>query len=334
MLMMKPMTLLKSIFLFALLILAAGCGTSPTSSTDEAGAQQEQPQPNVLVQQPPITATVENPSAARSYSDTFEIRFDGATPWVYQLTTRSAKGLREVKLHMEGLRPQDNPGDIRLVTDGITTWMNGEGTDRNCIQFPAHQGMDPSFIVPESLAPLQSLQNGLGAPVEEEISGKKSLHYSGSGVTLNAWADAHVDGWLDKASGSLIQLSMQANGDDPFFGTGAGKLTAHYEAMDYVEGDIQPVKGCEIPVPLPDKYEAFVRLPEMASFESSRKPEKIVSFYQDALPQAGWAEAESPSQDGETMVLSYARGDEEVDFQVTPRDGGGSRVKLLFGGGK
>ncbi len=330
---MKPKTLLKSIFLFTLLILGAGCAPSATSAPNEISAPLQQSQSDAAAQQPPVTATVENPSAERSYSDTFDIHFDGAASWTYQLKTRSVKSLREVSLHIEGLGPQDNPGDIRLVTDGATIWMIGAGTDGACIQFPAHQGMDPSFIVPETLVPLQSLESILGAGSTEEISGKQSLHYSGNGVTLNGWQDAIVDVWQDKANGSLIRMAMQAAGDDPFFGTGSGQLTASYEAVDYVEGTIEPVQGCEISVPLPNKAEAFVRLPEMASFESPQKPAKIVKFYQDALPQAGWSEAEPQSQDGEKIVMSYARGGETVDIQVTPRDGGGSKVKLLFGGG-
>ncbi len=315
----------------ALLLIAAGCATGKTPEAQKGGAPAPLAQPAAaLQQQPPTTATVEGPNSDRSYSDTFEIRFDGDIPWTYQLKTRNANGLREINMHIEGISDKDNPGDIRLVTDGVTTWMTGQGTDQACIQFPSHEGMDPTFIVPETLFPYQSAQSLLSAAAEEEISGKKSVHYSGSGLPQGAWTNATVDVWQDQATGGLVRFSMQAAGDDPFFGSGAGTLSASYEAMDYVEGNIEPVQDCGIEAPLPKKVELFVRLPEMASFESPTPPNEIVSFYQNGLSQAGWAEAEPLTEDAGKIHMSYTSGDQEIEIQITPRDDGGSKVKLLF----
>ncbi len=321
---MNLITLLKRTSLLAVLAIAAGCSPAQPQSGQALHA------PAVFPQELPLTATVENPATDRSYSDAFEIRFDGSQPWVYQLNSRNVDGLREMRLHIEGVDVKDNPGDIRLVTDGATTWMTGEGTDQACIQFPSHQGMDPTFIVPQTLFPPQSAQTLLGSAVEELNAGKPNLHFSGSGVSQGGWTDAKVDVWLSKGSQKLERLAMQATGNDPFFGTGTGQLTASYDTVYPAEGDIKPVPGCEVDVPLPNHVEAFVRLPEMASYESPKQPEKMVIFYQDGLTQAGWAEIESPIEDSGVVVLSYARGDQEVEIQVAPRAGGGSQVKLLF----
>ncbi len=320
-----------SILLLAFL-LVAGCtpAQTPVAGPGSVPSQVVDTQPPADPRMPPNTATVAPPATDRNYSDSFEMRFEGSAPWVYQLKTRNANGLREISLHMEGLPTKDNPGDIRLVTDGSTTWMNGKGTDNNCIQFPNNQGMDPTFIVPETLFSIQMNESQLGAPAEEEISGRKSLHYSANGLSQSGWTEIGIDAWKDALTGNLMRFNMQASGEDPFFGTGAGKVTASYEVVESVEGKIQQVKGCKIPVPLPSKVEAFVRLPEMASFESPTKPAKIVSFYQGALPKESWSEVDPPSKEGNTTILSYSKDGQEVEIQVTPRDAGGSKVKLLF----
>ena len=89
--------------------------------------------------------------AAASYSAEFHIQFNGVKNWSYLLRTCKSPTLREINLHIEGLENTQNPGDIRMVTDNTTTWMTGEGTDQQCVQFPNGKGMDPTFIYPELL---------------------------------------------------------------------------------------------------------------------------------------------------------------------------------------
>lgn len=268
--------------------------------------------------------------AAASYSAEFHLQFNGAKNWSYLLKTRKSPALREINLHIEGLQSTQNPGDIRMVTDNATTRMIGAGTDQQCVQFPNGQGMDPTFIYPESLVSLTALGSALKPEGEEQLAGTAVLHFRATGAATGPWKNATIDLWQEKGSGMLRQLSMSATGEDPFFATGSGKLTAVYKAGPLGSEAINPVAGCEIGVPLPEAISKFVRLPGMASFESKSSIDELVKFFQAALPGQSWVEKEPPAQAKESTVLSYQRGTESVEIHIELNPAGGSTVKLLF----
>lgn len=265
-----------------------------------------------------------------SYTSTFDVQFYGPTHWAYQLTTRKTAKLREMSLHIIGITGANNPGDVRLVTDGTTSWMIGPGTDNECVQFPNKQGMDPTMIYPEGLVTVKDLPQILSLSGEEKVAGRTGLHYTGKAATMNGWNDAQIDVWQDKANQSLLQFNMQATGDDQIFNTGKGKLTARYETTALDGAPIEPVKGCEIAVPLPPTAKKVVRLPGMASFESSAKPEEIRAFYEAQLPAANWTVKDAPAQAEGATILSYQRAKETVEVHIETGDPSGSMVKLIF----
>jgi len=268
--------------------------------------------------------------AAGSYSAEFHLQFNGVKPWSYLLKTRKSPTLREINLHIEGLQSAQNPGDIRMVTDNATIWMIGEGTDQQCVQFPNGQGMDPTFIYPESLVSLTELGGALKPESEEQLAGVTVLHFRATGASSGPWRDATIDIWQEKGSGMLRKFSMTATGEDPFFATGSGKLTALYNAGPLGSEAINPVAGCEISVPLPEAISKFVLLPGMASFESKSSVDELVKFFQTTLPGQNWVEKEPPAQAKGNTVLSYQRGAEGVEIQVELNPAGGSSVKLSF----
>jgi hypothetical protein len=268
--------------------------------------------------------------AAGSYSAEFRLQFNGAKNWSYLLKTRKSQDLREISLHIEGLQGAQNPGDIRMLTDNTTTWMIGEGTDQQCVQFPNGQGMDPTYIYPESLISLKSLGSALKPMGEEQLAGVAMFHFSAAAAASGPWKDANIDFWQEKSSGALRQFNMTATGEDPFFAGGIGKLTAGYTAGPLGSEAISPVAGCEISVPLPETISKFVRLPGMASFESRSSVEELVKFYQKALPEQKWAEKEALVQAKGGTALSYQRGAESVEIHIEMNPAGGSAVKLLF----
>jgi hypothetical protein len=298
------------VLLFTLMISAC----APTSGTPARDANQ------------PIL----DRDAASSYSAEFLMQFKGAKSWSYQLKTRKSPTQREISLHIEGLQGAQNPGDIRLVTDNTTTWMTGAGTDQQCVQFPNGQGMDPTFIYPESLVSLTALGNALKPEGEEQVTGLAALHFRATGAASSPWSNATIDLWQEKGSGMLRQFSMTAAGEDPFFSTGSGKLTASYTTAPLDSAAIDPVTGCEISVPLPQAISMFVRLPGMASFESKSSLEELVKFYQTTLPGQNWVEKEPPAQSQGDTVLNYQRAAEDVEIHVALNPAGGSTVKLLF----
>lgn len=271
--------------------------------------------------------------AASSYSAEFHIQFNGVKSWSYLLKIRKSPTLREINLHIEGLEKTQNLGDIRMVTDNTTTWMTGEGTDNQCVQFPNRAGMDPTFIYPESLVSVMDLGNALTLVTlvgEEQLNDVTVLHFHAAGASSGPWRDATIDLRQEKGTGMLRQFTMTATGDDPFFATGSGNLDAIYVAGALDSEAMDPVAGCEISVPLPEAISMFVRFPEMASFESKSSVEELVQYFQATLPGQNWVEKEPPLQVEGATVLSYQRGAEEVEIQVEVNPAGGSSVKLLF----
>lgn len=274
--------------------------------------------------------TALNRDTLESYTGTFAIMFEGQQTWLYRLETRKAKSLREENLHIEGVAQASNPGDVRVVTDGSTTWMVGPGTDNECVQFPNGQGMDPTYILPETLASGAQLAGKLTYAGEESIDGIDSVHFKGSGLALGDWQKASVEVWQAKDTRALVRFRMQATGADPFFGVGQGTITARYDFGGTDSGEIAPVVGCEPPVPLPDSAKNIVRLPGLASFDAAVAGTEMLAFYQQILGQEGWTEKSPPAEADGATVLNYARGADEVQVVIEPADGGGSQVKLIL----
>lgn len=318
-----------SLLILLVLLLAPACtgpaGGPPsgrTASPASGGTQNAGPA------KPAFTGL--NRDAYSSYSSILKVQFDGPQSWRYELQTRKSPALREFNLHMEGFDRAANPGDVRIVTDGKTSWMIGPGTDEQCVQFPNNQGMDPTLLFPEMLVPNKNLAALLAYKGEETIGGIAALHYSGSAPAVGDWKDAQIDVWQDKAGKGLLRFTMQASGADPFFGKGSGRLAAQYEASALDVAEIAPVQGCEISVPLPDSAAMFVRLPGLASFESPAGLDELRKFYQTRLVQGNWSEKEPPEQRDGVVVLSYQRDGEAVEIQIETVPGGGTKVKLMF----
>ena len=265
-----------------------------------------------------------------AFTATFLIDFKGAETWKYQLQERKTPELHEVSLHIEGPESMKNPGDVRIVTDGSTTWMTGPGTDNECVMFPNGQGMDPTLIYPEHMVPVQNLLGQLAYQKDDPVAGSASRYYRGSALNLGDWKDAQVEVWQGNESSALLQFGMLANGEDKLFGFGQGSVFAHYRVDSLETPTIEPVPGCELSVPLPDSASGLVRLPGLASFESSTPVDQMRDFYASALPQEGWAISEPPAQSEVSTVLSYRRDAEEVEIHLESTEAGGSRVRIMF----
>jgi len=317
--MKKGFRILYSLLLMAVL---AACSSVPASTTTAATTA------TTAAQQGPLPGLSRD--ALGSYSSIFEIQFSGSTQWVYQLRTRKSAALREENLVIQGVDPSQNPGDVRMVTDQVTTWMIGPGTDNQCVQFPNGQGMDPSMIYPDTLLSVADMSRLLTLAGEEQVGNKTALHFSGAGLAVNGWQDARVDVWQEKTSQALLRFTMQATGEDIFFGTGTGTLQARYEVSSFEEPTIEPVAGCEVGVPLPETATLLVRLPGMASFETIDPMDAVAAFYQSALPPQGWTASEPPAQSETSIVLSYTRGAENLEIHAESTAEGSSKVKLIF----
>lgn len=310
----------KYLLLALVIVLLALTGCSAAGTQAPAAGEAEPPQAAELRL---------NRDALPSYQSDFQITFTGSKTWTYGLKTRKTTEMRETSLHIEGLDGAQNPGDIRLITDGTTSWMIGAGTDNECVQYPNGAGMDPTFLHPESLISRAQMEGALKLVSEETVGGVAMLHYQASGVEAGQWRNAMLDLWTERDSGMLLRFKLEGTGADPFFGSGTGKVSAAYTAAGMGDEAIAPVEGCELSVPLPGSEQMFVRLPGMASFDSADPAESVITFYQTALPQEGWIVKEDAAQTDGLTVLSYFRGAEAVEIHIESLSGG-SRVKLLF----
>jgi hypothetical protein len=326
---MKTRILLLSVLLF---IVLAGCSASPAGPINQEAKTNAGAKTNVGVQTGSGTTKFSslNREVGQSYEGRFVVKFSGAKPWTYTLNIRKIEALGELSLHLDGIEGANNPGDIRLVTDGQTSWITGQGTDQECIQFPNGQGLDPQWILPENLVSDQDLINILAFTGEEKISGQDSFHFSGSANEAGDWKNVKAEVWQDKSSQALLRYLLNTQVDDPFFGTGMGQLSAIYETSTPGNVSIEPVKGCEISVPLPDGVSKFVRLPGMASFESSQKLDQLQIFFQQRLPKEGWTQKDVPAINEGSVVMSYTRNGEEVEIHIAPGPNEIMQVKLLF----
>lgn len=314
-----------------LLIALSACSPAAPSAGETSGpAAGEESAPAPAREAAPARGAAPVRQAYENYTATFVIDFDGSVKWQYRLQTRRAGALLENSLHIEGVPVEQNPGDVRIVTDGATTWMTGLATDNECVQFPNGAGMDPSLIHPETLVPLADLPAAARMVREETFAGKPGVYYSGGPASLGRWKDALVEYRVEKDGGGLLQFALLATGEDPVFGAGAGSIMATYKIESLEAPAIEPVAGCEISVPLPDNAANYVRLPGLASFESPDDPAAVAAFYQSRLPQEGWSEQEPPAQADGVTVLSYQRGAEQVEIHIQAGEAAGSRVELIF----
>lgn len=305
------------------LILLAVCLACNLSTPDSPMAELAVSQEGGVVYQGAVF------SDAPAYRTHLELRFEGNSPWIYQLETRRAEQLVEYNLHVEGVDPSRYPGDVRLVSDGEITRMSGAGTENQCLQYPADMDLSVSFLTLEQVFPRQVLASALVAVGEDALFGMPTLQYRVVQENLGKWRDVSLDIWLEKQSGTPLKYILQATGDDPLFKSGEGRLSARYEVVEIASQTIEPVGGCEIQFPIPQDAQRLVRLPEMIAFESSASVQVIVAYYQATLSQAGWTEAEIGFSEQGTAVMSYYQSTAEVEIHVEPK-GNGVRVTIYF----
>jgi hypothetical protein len=113
------------------------------------------------------------------------------------------------------------------------------------------------------------------------------------------------------------------------FDAGTGTISARFTVIDVGPQTIAPIVGCEIDLPLPPSATQVIIMPDLIAFESTAQSDEIVSFYQAALLEAGWESTAEPQTGADAILLSYRRGDENVDINIETRETG-VHVELLL----
>jgi hypothetical protein len=251
-----------------------------------------------------------------AYAATYEIRFVGSYTWTYLMKVRSDGRLTEYRLHYDGVAPSDNPGDVRMVSDGTTSRMIGPGTDNECFLFPSDFETDLSFFTPDDLVDPYLANDGLEKVGEDVIEGFVGDHLSTAHENLGKWSNVHIDIWLNQPDRTTLLYEFGAQGDDPLFDAGDGRVSANFLIKEIGDQVIDQITGCELPLPVPESATNITSYPGLLAFDTEDKAQKIVAFYQSELPTFGWQEANPIEVGDDAIVMSYQRGDEQLEINI------------------
>lgn len=263
------------------------------------------------------------------YQTTYEIEFKGDYTWRYSLITHFDGKLKEYNLHIEGVDPAHNPGDIRLVADKKTSWMTGPGVEDECFMFPNNFDIDYTFLTPDDTFPPEEISPLLTYESKQQEGDLSIYVYTADVSKHEGWRNLDIVLWLVKEEDYPIKYDIEAKGQDPLFTAGEGQFRGTFSVSDDSDYEIKPITGCEITIPLPKDAAKVVRFPGLVSFETSDTPESVIVFYQDYLNSNGWITDEPLTGSDEVMQMSYIKGRKMLVFYFKIDEEGGVSVEIL-----
>ncbi len=299
------------------LMVAAACGGSP------------EPKEATPSFDPPLRYEGLRLGALDGYRASFDLRFTGESDWRYRLEILSDGQSTSYDLHLEGLDPERNPGDVRLVEDGGVSRMRGPGTDDECVIFPSDLDMGPIFLTPDEVFPPSRLTEPLVSLGVESLLEREVTHYALLQPQLAGWRDLVVGIWIDDG-GTVVRYDLRASGQDPLFGAGEGLLEGQFLIEALGLQNVQPIPGCELGFPLPPDAERVVRLPGLVAYESALGLDAALAAFETVLVEAGWALAGTPERRATTALLTYRTDQEALEIKIELTDNG-SRVEIYPG---
>ena len=226
--------------------------------------------------------------APDAYQVMFIIEYTGSEyEWEYQLTTRKNNEITEYYFYMEGIEGDLNPGAVRLVTDGDSSWMIGPGTDELCFRFPNSLELGPAFLTPDNFFDPEYTNQTLIEAGFETTLGQETTHYSVKEGQLTDWTDLSIDLWATDA-GVILKYLGNAMGEDPLFNAGYGFFNFSYIISEIGEQVIEPILGCEIDYPVPENIRNITRFPGLVSFDSEDQVNDLVDFYLQSMKNRCW----------------------------------------------
>jgi hypothetical protein len=267
-------------------------------------------------------------TALGPHAASFEVHFESDDPWTYSVDTRLGDGALERSLHIEGVSDARNPGDVRMVAENGVKRMSGPGTADECLRFPESLDVNLSFLGPDDVLPPDGFQEPLVAIAQEAVAGRASTHYAMLQGELDGWQDVQVGLWIDGKTGAVLRYDLAATGWDPFFGAGYGQLQGRYQVETLGPQSIEPIAGCQINYPLPDRLENLVKLPGVVAFETTMTLDETADFFRNGLEADGWEPLQAEERSSGAIVLSYRREGEALDVTIREMDDR-TKVELL-----
>lgn len=263
------------------------------------------------------------------YKTTYDIEFNGSYTWRYSLTTHFDGKRTEYNLHIEGVDPRRNPGDIRMVAEKETSWMTGPGVEYECYMFPSDFEIDYTFLTPDDTFPPEEISSLLSYESKQKEGDLSINVYTADVTEYEEWRDLDIVLWLVKGEDYPIKYDIEATGQDPLFGAGEGQFRGAFSVADDSGYVIEPITGCDITIPLPKSADKVVRFPGLISFESSDDPDKVIVFFQDYLNSNGWTADDTLMGTDTGMQMSYTKGKEILVFYFKFDEEKGVYVEIL-----
>lgn len=301
-----------------LIFLISACQPITSRPNPDGNSTLQPSSENKTISHPPEYIGL-NQTAFGPYSAAFDITMMGSFTWKYHLTTRFDGLQTEYFLHLEGLKTSLNPGDIRLVTDGVSSRMETiSGSTSICSQFPADYKGAPSFLTPENLLTPSLAVKNLTFAGYSEMLGHKIAQYNVENATLGNWPDARLSIALDDKTGGLIIYDISAVREDPLFGAGSGAMSAHYEIKELSPQVIDPVNGCEISFPVSRDATEIIYLPGIYSYQTQSTMDQMKVFYKDGMSALGWQlqSEDYGSTDPTLFVLVFGKDNEVLTIKL------------------
>jgi hypothetical protein len=333
---MRRQRLTPIVLFLALSTLACGLlpGQPDEATVEEAVEPGESPEPTAAYRGLDL-------SALDAYAATFEVNFtagdDPAVGWSYTVDTLAAgspPALRRA-LHIEGVSPEQDPGDVTLTQIGDTQYMTGEGTsEAGCLIFPASYDLEESFLTPDDFLPPAALADvPLNPDGAETVAGQPGTRYTFEADSLGDFTDASGDLVLADEGGYALRYDFSGSTTDSHFMPGqAGQLSWHFAITSTDPSEtLSAPEGCAIDLPVMDDAADLTSLFGVVTYTTPSSSEAVAAFYAEALPAEGWGRYSLPATQGDTTLLVYARTGEFLNVNITAKESG-SEVQLISEG--
>lgn len=251
----------------------------------------------------------------------FGLDFENDESWSYRLETVRADARIGHQLEIDGVPLSVSPGDVRLIIEGGQVRMAGEATQGACWLFPEEGELQRSFLSPDSVFEPGELSLTLKEP-EDRAAGRQAARYAVSEGFSERWSEVEGTLWVDHDTGAVLRFQFSAQGQDPFFEFGAGRIEGEYRILEVGDQELEPIDGCELPYPVPEDARELVLLEDYMAYKTDSSRPEMITFYASWLEDEGWELIEGPleGQFGTTMTLR--QGDRLKEVSVRELEGG------------
>lgn len=264
-----------------------------------------------------------------AYRSQFRLDFENGESWSYRLeTVRAGAGIGQ-QLEIDGVPLSVSPGDVRLTIEGGQVRMAGEATQGACWLVPEKGELQRSFLSPDSVFEPGELSLTLTEP-DDRVAGRQAARYAVSEGFSERWTEVEGTLWLDQDSGAVLRFRFSAQGQDPFFEFGSGRIEGEYRVQEVGDQELEPIDGCALPYPVPEDARELVLLDDYMAFKTDSSRPEMITFYASWLEAEGWELIEGPLEGQFGTTITLRQGDRLKEVSVRELEGG-TQVEIFSG---